>query len=419
MIKVTIAPDRIPSGTPAALEVRLTNGGPGTCTNVVFTMRLPAGLVLLEGKDRIERSVITSGDSFVLRIRVRAREAGRYELTSRSFSYRDHRGLPQHVTGFGAVINATPRQLDPPQPRLTIEVLNSELPLAKWAVLRWRVTNDGDDDASHLEVAISGQAISAERDRHFRVARLPAGTTADASFHVCAREAGEAVPVHLDLGYKGPDGAHRMETTHTLRVGGDQVSDRQPTRILFLGANPPATRRLRIDKEFREIQQEIRLGKEHDRFQIETSLAVRPRDISRALLDVQPHFVHFAGHGGGGQESFAGEDESGNAFVIPVAGLVELFEVAGENLRCVVVNACSTEQLARDLSSALPHAHVIGMRQPVGDRAAIQFSIGFYQAVSAGRPIDEAFRLGRAQMRMMEEGPRPDFLAPLLLSGGR
>jgi CHAT domain len=418
MMDVTIAPDRIPSGTPAALEVRLTNGGPGACTNVVFTMRLPAGLALLEGKDRIERSVIMPGDSFISRIRVRAREAGRYELTSRSFSYRDHRGLSQHVTGFAAVIDATPMQANAPSPRLTVEVLNSDFPLGRWDVLRGRVTNDGDAEVSHLEVTISGQAITAERDRHFRMALLPAGTTADASFHICAREPGEAVPVHLDLAYRGPDGPHRTETTHTLRVGGDQVSDRQPTRILFLGANPPDTTRLRIDKELREIQQEIRLGKERDRFQIETSLAVRPHDISRALLEVEPHFVHFAGHGGGGEESFASEDDSGKAFVIPVAGLVELFEVAGESMRCVLVNACSTEHLARGLSSALPHAQVIGMRQPVGDRAAIQFSIGFYQAVAAGRPINDAFRLGRAQMRMMPEGPRPDFQAPLLLSDG-
>jgi TIR domain len=110
MIKVTMAPDRIEAGIPAVIEVRLKNDGPGTCTTVVFTMRLPAGLVLLEGEDRIERSAIAPGESFVSRIRLRAREPGRYELTSRSFSYRDHRGLPQHVTGFAAAINAAPRQ---------------------------------------------------------------------------------------------------------------------------------------------------------------------------------------------------------------------------------------------------------------------------------------------------------------------
>jgi hypothetical protein len=141
---------------------------------------------------------------------------------------------------------------------------------------------------------------------------------------------------------------------------------------------------------------------------------VRGPDISRALLDIEPDYVHFAGHGGGGEESFAAENESGNAIVVPVAGLVELFETAGENVQCVLVNACSTQQLAHGLSAALPRAYVIGMRQPVADRSAIRFSVGFYQALAAGRPVEQAFRLGRAQMKMAPES-HGDPLAPLLL----
>lgn len=417
MIDVTIAPDRIEAGTPAAIEIRLNNAGPGTCTTVIFTMRLPAGLVLLEGKDRIERSAIAPGESFVSRIRVRAREPGRYELTSRSFSYRDHRGVPQHVAGFAAAISAAPRQPDGPLPEVTLDVLNDDFPLASWGILRGRITNVGEADASDLEVTLSGQAIAVERESHFRMARLAAGASAEALFHICAREAGEAVPVHLDIAYRGPDGLHRTGKMHQLRVRADRVAGLQPTRILFLGADPPGTPRLRIDKEFREILDEIRRGKERDRFQIETRFAVRPRDISGALLDVQPHVVHFAGHGGGGEESFVVEDEIETASVIPVAGLVELFEVTGREVRCILVNACSTERLARALSSALPHAFVIGMRQPVGDRSALRFSIGFYQAIAAGMAIEEAFRLGRAQMTMAP-GHSSDPLAPLLFRDG-
>lgn len=58
----------------------------------------------------------------------------------------------------------------------------------------------------------------------------------------------------------------------------------------------------------------------------------------------------------------------------------------GKDMRCMLVNACSTRRLAMELSAALPDAYVIGMREPVGDRSAIAFSGGFYQAVAAGRP---------------------------------
>jgi hypothetical protein len=70
-----------------------------------------------------------------------------------------------------------------------------------------------------------------------------------------------------------------------------------------------------------------------------------------------------------------------------------------------VVNACSTERLASKLFSVVPN--VVGMKQPVGDRAAIAFSIGFYQAVGAGSPIRQAFGLGVAQMKMQGRDATP------------
>jgi hypothetical protein len=54
------------------------------------------------------------------------------------------------------------------------------------------------------------------------------------------------------------------------------------------------------------------------------------------------------------------------------------------------------------------------MRQPVGDRSAIVFSIGFYQGLAAGLPVEDAFDLGLAQIMMRAN---VDWTAPLLLTG--
>jgi|SRR5450756_285005 len=325
MIEVTISPDRITAEIPADLQIRLSNVGQGTCTRVVFTLRLPAGLVRLRGKDRIERSALAAGESFCSPLRVRATAAQSYQLTSPNFSYLDHRGQPRYVTGFTTEMSAGPGQIPATAPPAVAELLTARLPLGE----------------------------------------------------------------------------------------GELTAGPQLTKILFLGANPPATSQLRIDQEIREIRQEIELGKARDSIQVETRWAVRDRDISRALIDIRPHFVHFAGHGGGGEESFVAEDEAGRPIVIPVAGLADLFDVFRDDVRCVLVNACSTQQLAQGLKAVLPHARVIGMRQPVGDRSAIRFSIGFYQAVGAGMSIEQAFRLGVAQMKMTPGGG--DAHVPLFL----
>jgi hypothetical protein len=184
-------------------------------------------------------------------------------------------------------------------------------------------------------------------------------------------------------------------------------------RILFLGANPRGTRPLRVDEEIREIQQTIKQGRERDKIVVETEWAVRPRDIIQALINFEPHFVHFAGHGGGEEGSFAAEDDIGYAHIIPVDGLVQAFKAVGQDVQCVIVNACRTERLARALAVVVPW--VIGMRQPVGDRSAIRFSIGFYQALAGGKPVQTAFDVGKAHLMMTPE--QDDALAPLLLHG--
>jgi uncharacterized repeat protein (TIGR01451 family) len=422
VIGVGVSPTRIPAGDPADLEVCLTNTGQGTYTNVIFTIRLPAGMMRLRGRDRIEVNRLAPGQSVTSPLRVRADSAGRYELTSANFSYRDHRGQPHRETGFAAEITVDPKRDPLPEPQVTVELQTAELPRDEWSTLRSRIINSGAVGVSDLEIAVSGQATVDQRGARIRLEKLPAGRSVDVSFFVRARQVGAHVPVHLDLAYSDQSRRYRGATTHSIKVIRDQVTpppatpgSRQPVvKILFLGANPIDTRRLRLDEEMREIQRAIMAGKERDKIDFTDRAAVRPVDISQALLDYEPRIVHFAGHGGGSDGSFAAEDEHGNAYIIPVDGLARLFQAAGRSVECIVVNACSTELLARALSAWVPY--VVGMRQPVGDRSAIRFSIGFYQALAAGRPIEDAFDLGVAQLMMMHVGR--DQLAPLLLRHG-
>ncbi|HTA03304.1 MAG TPA: CHAT domain-containing protein [Streptosporangiaceae bacterium] len=311
-----------------------------------------------------------------------------------------------------------PQPIPAPQPKVTAELKTTALPLGEWSTLRIRISNVGNVDVSELEITPSGQVTTENRSKSFVLERLRAGASVDASFFVRAQEAGAQVPIHLDLAYSGPDRRHHSTMTGTVNVSSDPARRPEPAqdpdpivKILFFGANPVGTPQLRIDEEIREIQQTIKQGRERDKILVNTEWAVRPRDITRALIDFQPHFVHFAGHGGGEEGSIAVEDDIGHAHVIPVDGLVQAFKAVGRDVRCVIVNACRTERLAQALAAVV--LCVIGMRQPVGDRSAIRFSIGFYQALAAGKPVETAFDVGVAQIMMIPQGD--DALAPLLL----
>jgi acyl carrier protein len=88
-----------------------------------------------------------------------------------------------------------------------------------------------------------------------------------------------------------------------------------------------------------------------------------------------------------------------------------LFENFSDYLNCIIMNACYSATQATAIARHIPY--VIGMSQAVGDRAAIAFSVGFYQALGAGRSIENAFKLGVAQIRIQGI---PEHLTPVLIT---
>ena len=175
------------------------------------------------------------------------------------------------------------------------------------------------------------------------------------------------------------------------------MSNTPVRKILILAANPRNTSRLRLDQELRDIAEGLRRAQERDQFVLEQRLAVRPRDIQRSMLDITLQIVHFSGHGEG-EEGLVFEDETGNAKFVDGAALAGLFELFAEQVECVVLNGCYSEVQATAIAQHIPY--VIGMSQAIGDKAAIEFAVGFYDALGAGRPIEFAYKLGCNAIRL-------------------
>lgn len=181
------------------------------------------------------------------------------------------------------------------------------------------------------------------------------------------------------------------------------------TTILFLSADPRDASRLRLGEEQREISEKLRLARLRDEFLLEVRMAVRPADLSQAMLDTGPAIVHFSGHGSD-LGAICLEDVNGYTQEVSAEALGALFRSFGAQTRCVVLNACYSDVQAEAIARHV--AYVIGMSEEIGDAAAIAFSVGFYQAVGAGRSIEEAFELGVAQLHLrgIGEGHIPRLL---------
>lgn len=186
------------------------------------------------------------------------------------------------------------------------------------------------------------------------------------------------------------------------------MSSNTSKTILLLAANPKGTTPLRLDEEVREIDAGLQRARNRDQFVLEQKWAVRPRDIQRGMLDSKPSIVHFSGHGTG-DEGLVFEDETGIASLVDGEALAGLFELFADQVECVVLNGCYSEVQASAIAQHVNY--VIGMNKALGDRAAIEFAVGFFDALGAGRPVEFAYRFGCAAIRL---AGIPEQLTPVL-----
>jgi hypothetical protein len=194
------------------------------------------------------------------------------------------------------------------------------------------------------------------------------------------------------------------------------------TKLLFLTANPKGTTTLRLDQEIRDITEGLQRAKHREAFNLESRWAVRPRDIQRALLDLNPQIVHFSGHGLGEPtaqeettrklnaiEGLAFEDPEGKIAIASTEALATLFSLFKGTIQCVVLNACYSANQAKAIAQHIPY--VIGMNRAIGDRAAIEFAVSFYDALGAGRDVPFAYELAKNAIQL---SGIPEHLTPVL-----
>lgn len=184
---------------------------------------------------------------------------------------------------------------------------------------------------------------------------------------------------------------------------------KKKAKILIIAANPRDTSRLRLDQEVREIEEAIQRSSRRAAFTIKSVWAPRPKDLRRALLDEQPYIVHFSGHGD--INGLVLENVTGEAVVIAPEALKDLFNLFSDNLECVLLNACYSEIQATALATRIPN--VIGMREEIADDIALEFAVGFYDALGAGRSIEQAFQFGCNAIDLLGRSDNPK---PIILS---
>ncbi|MEA5595338.1 CHAT domain-containing protein [Rivularia sp. UHCC 0363] len=163
-------------------------------------------------------------------------------------------------------------------------------------------------------------------------------------------------------------------------------------KILILAANPTDTSKLRLDEEVREIENAHRQATNRAEIEIISKWAVRVDDLRRELLHHKPNIVHFCGHGTG-DDGLLLENQFGQKQFVSSESLANLFKLFKNDVECVVMNACYSEVQAEAIHEYINC--VIGMNYKIGDKAAIEFATGFYDALTNGRNYQDSFEFGK------------------------
>lgn len=203
----------------------------------------------------------------------------------------------------------------------------------------------------------------------------------------------------------------------------------QPVRILGITASPRGLPALDVEAEERYLAQA--LGEPIERGQVELKWV---RDatwdgVHDMLLSQEWHVVHFIGHGDFDTEldegvlALVGGD--GRAHRVEASRFADLLHEATPMPRLVVLNSCQSAvsgsvDLFSGTASALVRggvSAVVAMQFEITDPAAAAFARGFYAAVAAGRPVDQAVRSGRVSILGMN-GHTLEWITPVLYLRG-
>lgn len=161
--------------------------------------------------------------------------------------------------------------------------------------------------------------------------------------------------------------------------------------ILVLPANPKDTEEVGVIEELDAIRKAAQESSKPDILQVRDALLPNPDEVQKEMMR-KPNIVHFCGHGAK-EFGLVFQDDAGYSLFVGNEVLANFFKLFSEDVECVVLNACYSEQAATAIANHIKY--VVGVKGEISAKACQAFSRAFYRALGEGRPIASAFEMGR------------------------
>lgn len=187
-----------------------------------------------------------------------------------------------------------------------------------------------------------------------------------------------------------------------------------PLRILGMIASPTDQDPLDTGRERKRLEDAVRLLQDDGRVALTWIEGETWRDLQRAMRNGEWNVFHFIGHGAYDEVKDEGlialADEGGRTHLLSAGQLGRLLDDHGP-LRLAVLNSCEgarggTKEVLSSTAAVLMRRGVpavVAMQYEITDRAAIEFTRAFYEAIADGQPVDGAVSEARIAVSLALE----------------
>ena len=210
---------------------------------------------------------------------------------------------------------------------------------------------------------------------------------------------------HLNLSPRTPIVRH-VE----LPVSREPLRVALPLKILVIVSAPHDVPLLDGDSEWNKLDTALEELQNRGLVKLDRLRTADIGQLDSAVADIQPHVVHFIGHGEidemDATPCLLFEAINGDSVKVYGEELTVVFQEC-ESLRLVVLNSClggapsGNDLHASSMASTLIRGGlpaVVAMQDVVSDPSATAFAEAFYQALSQGEPVEAAVAAGRRRI---------------------
>jgi outer membrane protein assembly factor BamB len=187
-----------------------------------------------------------------------------------------------------------------------------------------------------------------------------------------------------------------------------------PLHILGMVASPTDQDALDTGRERKRLEDALKPLEEDGRVALTWIEGQTWRDLQRAMRNGEWNVFHFIGHGAYDEVKDEGLialcDDGGRTHLLSAGQLGRLLDDHGP-LRLAVLNSCEgarggTKEVLSSTAAVLMRRGVpavVAMQYEITDRAAIEFTRAFYEAIADGQPVDGAVSEARIAVSLALE----------------